>query len=156
MNENTYEINGIVYRQRPLVLGQLAALGELLEAVTIRELTVQGIIQAFGDRLADAMAVVLVPQGQKVRDRDLNALARELDEHMTIETALEVVADFLHFNPISSLFERIRAITARINTALPEPKPEEEGRQKENPTPKEDDQPHESSSESCANSPAET
>lgn len=118
MSEKTYLINGRSYVQRPLVLGQLLPLCKMLETVEIRSFSVQGIVSAFGQSLSTALAVLLIPKGDTVRGRDLETIAAELDEHMSAETALEVVADFLSFNPASSILEKVKEITGAFQKNL--------------------------------------
>lgn len=118
MEKKKYEINGKTYTQGPLVLGQLMPLCELIEGVKIPEFTVQGIAKALGGDLPRALAIVLVPEDESPGERETDALAAEFFEHMGIDTALEVVADFLSFNPVSSILERVKLITASFSANL--------------------------------------
>lgn len=124
MHPKKYTINGRTYVQGPLVLGQLLPLCELVEGIKIPAFTVQEIIKALGPKLSEAMALILVPEGESPKGRDLDVLAAVFEEHMTIEATLEVVADFLSFNPASSLLEKIGAITESFKQNLGDLAPE--------------------------------
>jgi len=118
MEKKKYEINGKKYTQGPLVLGQLMPLCELIEGVKIPDFTVVGIVAALGTKLSRAMALILVPEGCSAKDRDIDAMVSEFEGHMEIAATMEVVADFLSFNPISSLLENARAIMGSFKTNL--------------------------------------
>jgi hypothetical protein len=109
-----YLINGETFTQGPLVLGQLMPLCDMLEGLRIKEITVQGIVKALGAKLPMALAVVLAADGEDLRDRDLEARATMFEAHASLETTLEVVADFLSLNPTSSILERIRVISGGV------------------------------------------
>lgn len=137
MHPKKYTINGRTYVQGPLVLGQLLPLCELVEGIKIPAFTVQEIIKALGPKLSEAMAIILIPEGKSPRASDLEALAAIFEEHMTFETALEVVADFLSFNPASSLLEKIRGITASFKKNLGDLAPEKSSSESSTSSPKE-------------------
>lgn len=116
--EKRYLINGRTFVQNPLVLGQLLPLCEIIQAIEIQSFSVQGIITAFGAKLSAALAVLLIPLGETLRDRDIEAMALFLEENMSAETALEVVADFLSFNPASSILGKVKEITGAFQMGL--------------------------------------
>jgi hypothetical protein len=109
-DSKTYSVNGKTYYQRKLVLGQIEPLIAFLEDVTFAELSAAGIVKALGGKLPKVLAIVVTPEGESPRDKDVAALAETLAAEMDIETALEVAADFLSFNPVSSIFGRINGI----------------------------------------------
>jgi hypothetical protein len=115
-----YIINDKTYIQKPLVLGQIGILMKVAEGRVINDLSALGLIQAFGDILPKVMAVILIPEGSKVSARDLAALEEEFTNELEIDTALEVTADFLSCNPVSSLFTKLRKIVATFKEKIGE------------------------------------
>lgn len=117
-----YEIDGKTYVQKPLVLGQLSQLLAVLKDARIPVNTsVAGLMEALGGHLPDALAVVLTPEGQSPRDKNLMELSEELSFSVSLPTALQVIEDFFSLNPVSSLLERLTGgmlkITAHLNPA---------------------------------------
>lgn len=110
MENKTYTVNGKTYCQRKLVLGQIEPLIAFLEDVTFDDLSAAGIVKALGGKLPKVLAIVVTPEGVSPKDKDVAALAEEFAAEMDIETALAVAADFLSFNPVSSIFGRINGI----------------------------------------------
>jgi hypothetical protein len=60
------------------------------------------------------MAIVLTPDGQRIKDKDLKALSEEFAEWLDIPTALEVAADFLSCNPISAISAQYRSLVSQV------------------------------------------
>ncbi len=114
MENRKYIINGKTYNQRPLVLGQLEPLEKLIMGVQIVDLSPSGILQALGSRLPQAAAIILNPEGVRLRDKDIDALADEFAEYLELETALEVAADFLSCNSLLSISSRSKALVTTI------------------------------------------
>ncbi|HQI50424.1 MAG TPA: hypothetical protein PLN61_17370 [bacterium] len=120
MQEKKYEIDGRTFYQRPLVLGQVRQLLDLMQGVTIPVgAGAMGIIDALGEKLPMALAIVLTEADRPLRDKDLHVLAQELTYSVTPETALEVVEHFFGLNPIASLLSRIGNLAEKIGAALP-------------------------------------
>ena len=118
-NTCEYVFNGITYVQRPLVLGQVCQLVNLLEGTTFsRDGGVQAIIEALGGKIGQALAIVLTEKGTSPRDKDRYALAGELEFVMTPEDLLQVIDDFFSLNPVSSLFERMAATMKNVTGAF--------------------------------------
>lgn len=118
--EYTYEFGGKTYIQRPLVLGQLRQLLKVLKNVEIPgDATALGLIEAFGDKIQDVLAVVLTEQGTSLKDKNLTALADDLAFSVTPETAFQVCEDFFSCNPVSSLLERLTGAMGKITGTLP-------------------------------------
>jgi len=106
--EMEYDLNGTVYVQRPLVIGQVRQLVALLDGLIIpRGASIPELIDALGGKLMPAVAVALTEKGKSPRDKDIDSLAGELEYTMTPEQLLQVVDDFFGLNPISSIMERI-------------------------------------------------
>jgi hypothetical protein len=115
----SYNINGKTYTQKPLVIGQVADMKNLIAGIQIVDLSPLGIIQSLGDKLPMALAVVLIPEGAKVKNRDLLAIAEEMEENLDIDTALEMAADFLSFNPLSSISSKSRGLIDKVWQMMP-------------------------------------
>jgi hypothetical protein len=105
-----YTINGKTYIQKPLVLGQIQPLITLLEGKTFDDVSPLALISELGETLPRCMAIILIPEGSSVRDRDLDALAAELAECMDMETAMLVASDFFLCNPLFSLLRQLREL----------------------------------------------
>lgn len=117
--EFTYDIEGRIYVQRPLVLGQIKQLFEILQDVRIpADAGTFGLIQALGDRLFAALAVVLTEKGESPRDKDLVSLADTLSFSVTAEIVLKVIEDFFACNPVFSLLERLTGAMEQISANL--------------------------------------
>ena len=108
MEPKKYIINGKTYIQKPLVLGQITPFLDVMEGRTINDLNALALVKSFGDILPKIAALILIPEGVKVSMRDLSALEEEFRDELDIDTALEVAADFLACNPVSSLFTKLR------------------------------------------------
>lgn len=109
-----YVIDGKTYEQRPLVLGQLALLVELLENKDIADMTPYALMRAFGDSLPRCVAVILIPDGESVKGRDIDAIEEIMRYHMDIDTAMQVVTDFFICNPLPSISGKLRAVVGAI------------------------------------------
>ncbi len=119
-NVKTYQIGGTTFEQRPLVLGQIRQLMAVLQGMEIPAGSGRlQIIDALGTRLEQALAVVLTEQGKSLRDKDLDALAAELEFSITHEQIIEVVEDFFTCNPIVSLLTRLTEAMGGIMGRMP-------------------------------------
>ena len=114
MSQKTYTINGKEYYQKPLVIGQVMPLLDMLEGVEILELTVTGLLRALGNNLPVALAVVLYPTGVNLEDKDIESLSKEFRETLEVNVALEVIDDFLACNPLSSISARMRDVMFKL------------------------------------------
>ncbi|NPU84373.1 MAG: hypothetical protein HPY65_07775 [Syntrophaceae bacterium] len=115
-----YLINDKTYVQTPLVLGQVRQLLEVLKDFRLpEEFTAPQLMELLGpDRLPAALAVVLTEEGKSPRDKDIAALAADLEFSITAEMALQVVNDFFACNPISSLLAGMRGALGSMMTNL--------------------------------------
>jgi len=110
-----YEIGGVVYEQKKLVLGQINQLIGLLKEVNIpAEATAMNLITALGDKLPLAIAIVLHKPEVKLKDKDIKEVADEIEFEMSPELALEVIEDFFDLTPISSLLEKVGKTVEKI------------------------------------------
>lgn len=102
MDRFKYEIGGKVYTQGELVLSQEEELADLLAPMFAggEELTPRSVADMLlrEKKLRRALAIVLVPEGSTVADRDLEATAAELMHACTLTQQMEVVRDFFICN----------------------------------------------------------
>jgi hypothetical protein len=104
-----YIIGGKKYLQRPLVIGQLKQLSKLLKDVVISpEVGAAELVEAIGVKLPEALAIVLIPEGVDIKDKNIEEIVKELEFQVDIETAVKIVEDFFECNQVSSLLKRIQ------------------------------------------------
>ncbi|HSW63659.1 MAG TPA: hypothetical protein VLH56_10185 [Dissulfurispiraceae bacterium] len=118
--EFTYQVGGKTYVQRPLVLGQMQQLMALLRGASIPDGSIQGLLEAFGDKLPDALAIVLIADGTDVRDKDISELAAELAATADLETSIEVIEDFFTLTPAVSLSARLAGLMGKMTGLTPQ------------------------------------
>jgi hypothetical protein len=120
--EKRYEICGKTYVQRPVVLGQFNLLLPVLKGLEISGGSAVEVAFSLGEGLHKALAVVLIEEGQTVRDacRPECLLEREADIQWAIdpEVVVEVIEDFFECNPISSISEKIGNAMSKLNSRL--------------------------------------
>ena len=110
-----YEIGGKLYIQKPLVLGQIRQLMNLLQGVVIpSNVDTLGIIAALGDRLPKAIAIAITPSVMAVKDKDIDSLASEIEFELSSEAVVLVIEDFFSCNPIASLLERLGGVAEKM------------------------------------------
>lgn len=115
-----YEIDGKKYIQEPLVLGQFEQLMPIMEG---KSLVFEGkktleIVQALGDKLPRAIAIVLKEEGKLLKDKDLDAFEAEVKFAINIDQTLEVVSHFFLCNPPTSLIEKLTMLMEGVATNL--------------------------------------
>lgn len=105
MSRKSYEIGDHKYWQDELVLIQEEALAELLGPLyetreTGEEMEAAEIVQLLLKEkvLRQALAIVLVPEGQTLADRDVEAVEQHLAENMTLSQQAAVIKDFFDCN----------------------------------------------------------
>lgn len=114
--EYKYQIDNKTYIQKKLVLGQWRQLLDLLKGLSIpQDLGAREIVPVFGDKLSHALAIVLTEEGKHVRNKDMIALASELEFAIEPEMVLQVVEDFFACNPIPSLLRGLSGIMGKIS-----------------------------------------
>lgn len=119
MTEKKYDIGGKIYIQRPLVLGQVRQLLEILKGITIpADADTLGMIEAVGGRLPKALAAILNPEGIPLREKDLDAIAAELEFAITPEQIFEVAEDFFDCNPLQSLLQKLGMAAGTITAQM--------------------------------------
>ena len=118
----SYQIGGKTYEQRELVLGQWRQLSSLLSDLEMPAVgsRLQSMITALENagRLDRAVAVLLNEPGVPPRDKDLDALASELEFSITPQQIAEVIDDFFTCNPVSSILSRLGTTLVKMVGAL--------------------------------------
>ncbi len=110
-----YKIGDKVYVQKKLVFGQIRQLLDLLKGIEIpAEADTMHIIDALGPKISKALAIVLTEKGKSPKDKDLDALAEEIQFNIEPETLLKVVEDFFDCNPVRSLLNELSRVMRKI------------------------------------------
>jgi hypothetical protein len=120
IGEKTFTQHKLAWRQIRLVLAQLSGR-------TIVTTDVMAIVSALGSRLTTVMGVILFPEQetreahlQRIKDQEAFAAHVEFfDDHMELDTALEVMRDFFTLNRISYVSELCQEITAKFQDTQP-------------------------------------
>lgn len=115
MVEKKYTIGEKVYVQKPLVLGQLRQLTDILKDVVLpSDLTVGSLVISLGSNIAPAMAVVLTEEGTDIRKKNIEEVTSDLEFNMSPNQTLEVVEDFFVITDISSLIDRFNEMMEKV------------------------------------------
>ncbi|MBI5328852.1 MAG: hypothetical protein HZB80_11290 [Deltaproteobacteria bacterium] len=119
--EFQYEISGNIYIQKPLVLGQIRQLFNLLEKILLPAcIDAMGLIAVLGDKLPQVIAIVLTPDGIALKDKDIIALSKEIEFEISPEQVIQVIDDFFTCNPIQSLLGRIGGMVENLTRKIQE------------------------------------
>jgi len=111
-----YEINGKKYIQKPLVLGQIRQLTPLISGIEIKGgIDAIKLVEVLGDKLPTAVAVLLIPEGTALKDKDVQKLTEEIEFEISPEQTIQVIEDFFLINPISSLSKKLGGLIERMN-----------------------------------------
>ncbi len=120
MTEKEYIINGKKYYQRKLVPGQMQQLCGVISLVSGSRLAgLRGsgdIIVGLGSRLLSVVAIVITPEGMRVKDKDLKKIEDELFE--SDADIPEIVADFFVLNPIDSLLKKLSGVIGKMSDRI--------------------------------------
>jgi hypothetical protein len=110
-----YEINGKRLILKPLVIGQVKQLTHAIGHLKIPgNIDIPGLVSLLAEELPGVFAIILTPEGMRLKDKDINALAEEFEETINIETAIQIVEDFFDLNPIASVLERLTGAIVKI------------------------------------------
>jgi len=114
--ERTYRtVDGKVLVQRRLVLAQMEQLVSRLADVewpAPDNFSLVSFYKAIGPRLPMALAVVLTPEGEDPRTKDVDALAEEIRHGLPIDEGIRALKDFFTLNPTASVVESLRDLLA--------------------------------------------
>jgi hypothetical protein len=92
MEKKKYIINGKTYCQKKLVILQVKQLMAALEGVVFHDLSATGVIKSLDDLVPSIAAIVLTPEGARIKTKDMAFLADEFENELDFEKALEVTA----------------------------------------------------------------
>ncbi len=115
----TYEIGGKTYVQEPLVLGQWRQMLPYLQKVSLPDLPdTAALVSALADDIMPLVACCITEEGKSPRDKDIEALAAELEFACTPEQLLQIADDFFACNPLLSILEKLEAAAGRIRERM--------------------------------------
>mgnify|MGYP000908518042 CR=1 FL=1 len=118
--EYLYKIGEKEYRMKPLVMGQVRQLLSLLKGVELPEtLTVVSLITAFGDKLTEAIAILLIEPDVSLNLKDVQKVTNDIEFYLSPSLAMEIIEDFFDCTPIFSILEemgkRVEKIVGKMN-----------------------------------------
>lgn len=120
-NPKKYMIGDKEYIQKPLVLGQVRQLVNLLKRVSLpSQINAGNIVIALGENLPEALAIVLIEEGIPLKDKDLAVVQREIEFAVSPEMAIEIVSDFFTITPIASILGKLSEATGEITKKFTE------------------------------------
>ncbi|MEW6670228.1 MAG: hypothetical protein AB1427_00910 [Thermodesulfobacteriota bacterium] len=123
-NRFEYRIGPKTYVQKALVLGQVMQLYNVLKGINFAAVrSAPDIVPLLGEQLPAALAVVLTEEGQSPRDKDLAALANDLEFEISPEQTIKVIEDFFGCNQVHLLIEKLGLASRNIMANLPTLKP---------------------------------
>lgn len=112
ISNKIYQIGNQRFHQNKLVIGQLMQLVKALSGMSLPgKLNVQSILNAIGDRISEILAIILIPDGKSIKEKDRGAIAEFLDDNLDVELAMEIVEDFFLSNQTSSLIEKVAKLS---------------------------------------------
>lgn len=114
-----YEFGGKVYIQEKLVWGQVRQIASALKGISFAgEMTVPGLIDMLGDKLSLALAVILTEEGVSMKNKDIEAIAEEIDSTIPIDTMMQVIEDFFTCNPMASILEKLAGLIGGVQNQV--------------------------------------
>ena len=114
-----YEIGGKKYTQEALVWAQIKQLKNLLSGTRMPEdLNVMSVIDTFEEAMPKAVAIVLREDGQKLKEKNIDDLAEMFEEHLELETMVDVVENFFLCNRIGSLLQKIGKVFGNLTNKI--------------------------------------
>lgn len=118
--EFKYTIGDKVYYQRKLVMGQVNQLVEIVKVIDEipENPTVVQLVTAFGDKLMEAVAIILIPADIKLKEKDVEKVIEDIEFEVEPEMVLEVIEDFFDCNPISLLLKKCGEVIGRVGEKL--------------------------------------
>jgi hypothetical protein len=112
VSNKIYQIGNQRFHQNKLVIGQLMQLVKALSGLNIPgTLNIQSVLNAIGDKISDILAIILIPDGKSIKEKDRGAIAEFLDDNLDMDLALEIIEDFFLSNQIHSLLEKITKLS---------------------------------------------
>ena len=118
--QKQYTIGKKNYYLRPLVLGQVEQLKDLVEGTKfdLELLNATQIVAVLGDQLPQGLAIILTEEDVELEDKDVDKLAKTLKFTVDIELAIILITDFFGITPISSLWTKIVELINKVGEAM--------------------------------------
>lgn len=117
-----YEFGGKVYVQEKLVWGQVRALASVLKGLSFEaSMNVPSIIETFGEKISQALAIVLTEEGHSIKGKDLVAQAEILDATIPIDVVIQVIEDFFVCNPTALILEKLAGAIGNFQNQIVAP-----------------------------------
>jgi len=117
-SEYLYKIGTKEYRMKPLVMGQINQLINLLKDVRIPvEVTAVDLIYLLGDKLTEAIAIILITD-VPLKDKNVQEVCDEIRFELSPELTLEIIEDFFDCTPVSSILERMGKTVEKIGAKI--------------------------------------
>ncbi len=123
MESKQYKVGDKNYTQNKLVLGQIGQLVEYLEEENMEFANVSPavVIKLLGNRrLARCLAIILVPEGTLIQDKNIDEMEKDLFWSMSAEEVMQIASDFFSFNPVFSLFGKAKELMANVVAGMME------------------------------------
>jgi len=124
MRKFEYRLGNKIFVQKPLVLGQLKQLSELLEEVNLSEIfgqerfDVEKFLKIVGKKLPRFIAIVLREEGKPLKEKNLDEIEQLVEEEWTLEDALKVVRDFFVCNNPTEILQELADQTPQIKEKI--------------------------------------
>lgn len=113
-----YQIEEKEYIQKPLVLGQIRQLSEILKDMILPKTeNVSDWVMALSGKLSEAIGVVLIDPDVPLKDKDLQKFSRDIEFSIQPEMACKVIEDFFDCNPIASLAQKLEGMVSKASEA---------------------------------------
>jgi uncharacterized protein YqgV (UPF0045/DUF77 family) len=113
-----YEVNGTIYTQRKMRLGQVKQMNRLFNDLELPStVTAISMFTTFGGKLPEVMAIVLCKKGAELKDKNLKELEIEFETHADMDIGFQVVQDFFDCNPIASYFTQMTGVFQKLMLA---------------------------------------
>lgn len=128
----TYEIKGRSFYQKELVLGQLELLVDLLKDLGLEKgLTNLQILKSLGGKMPQAMAIVLLEEGQSsnrieikedgkpIEVEEIKKLTPFFANNVNISLALKVIVDFFVCTPMTNIMQTLATLIPATQNPVP-------------------------------------
>ncbi|MCX7982146.1 MAG: hypothetical protein N2572_04455 [Syntrophales bacterium] len=118
-----YEINGKIYVQEKLSVGQASEILSLIRnSLIFCECTTRNVIIAIAENLPRIVAVILREEEVPLEKKNVDKLEREFSMHMDMDTAIKVMADFFECNNVKDILKGFMTVLDKFHAQLEEDK----------------------------------
>ena len=110
METKKYEIGGKTYVQKPLVLGQIRQIIDVLKDVILPTNfeDVALVIASLGSKISEAIAIILCEENTHLKDKNLSEFTTEVEWEISAQKTMEIVKDFFLVNDLESLWNEFQ------------------------------------------------